>query len=87
MDKTQIIGIASGVLTSISMLPQVIKILKEKKAEEISLLMISVLLLGLAGWAVYGFMKNDLPIIVTNCFSVLVNVILLFLRLKYSNTK
>lgn len=84
MDKTQIIGTISGIFTSVSMLPQVIKILKEKKAEELSMVMILVLLAGLIGWAIYGFMKNDLPIIITNCFSVLVNIILLFLRLKYN---
>ena len=32
MDITQIIGIAAGVLTSIAMLPQLIKIFKEKKS-------------------------------------------------------
>ncbi len=87
MDLTQIIGIAAGVLTSIAMLPQLIKIIKEKKAENVSVVMLMVLIAGLSLWAVYGFMKNDLPIIITNCFSVLLNIVILTLRIKYSGAK
>ena len=80
----QWIGIGAGVLTSLSMLPQVIKTFKEKKAEELSLVMILALIGGIAGWIWYGILRNDLPIIVTNCFSFLVNSILLFFRIKYA---
>ncbi len=65
------------------MLPQVIKIAREKKAEEISLVMLLVLLGGIALWIVYGVMKKDMPIIVTNSFSLLVNIVLMILRIKY----
>jgi len=67
------------------MLPQVVKIWKEKKAEEISLLMLLVLLSGIALWVVYGVMKKDFPIIVTNSFSLLVNIVLMVLRIKYKD--
>jgi len=69
----QIIGIGAGILTSISMLPQLIKTFKEKKAEDISLVMIILLLCGIGSWIWYGFLKSDMPIIVTNCFSFLLN--------------
>jgi len=83
----QIIGIGAGMLTSISMLPQLIKTFKEKKAENISLVMILILLCGIGSWIWYGFLKSDMPIIVTNCFSFLLNSILLFLRFKYADKK
>ena len=83
----QIIGIVAGILTSISMLPQLIKTFKEKKAENISLVMILLLLCGIGSWIWYGFLKNDMPIIFTNCFSFLLNLILLFLRFKYADKK
>lgn len=83
MDTTQWIGIIAGILTASSMLPQVIKIAREKKAEEISLVMLLVLLGGIALWIVYGVMKKDMPIIVTNSFSLLVNIVLMILRIKY----
>jgi MtN3 and saliva related transmembrane protein len=83
MDKIQWIGIIAGILTASSMLPQVIKVMKEKKAEEISLLMLIVLITGITLWVVYGVMKKDMPIIATNAFSLLVNGVLIVLRIKY----
>jgi len=65
------------------MLPQVIKVLKEKKAENISLLMVFVLISGVCLWIVYGVMRKDLPIIATNAFSLLVNLVLMVLRIRY----
>ncbi len=83
----QIIGIGAGILTSISMLPQLIKTFKEKKAENISLVMILILLCGIGSWIWYGYLKSDMPIIFTNCFSFLLNLILLFFRFKYADKK
>jgi MtN3 and saliva related transmembrane protein len=87
MDLTQIIGIAAGILTATSLIPQLIKILKEKKADDVSPLMLIILLAGLGLWATYGIMKTDWPIIVTNSFSFLLNTVVLFLRFRYSKDK
>ena len=83
MELTEWVGIIAGVLTASSMLPQVIKVFKEKKAEDISLLMLIVLLSGISLWIVYGVMRKDMPIIATNAFSLLVNLVLIVLRIKY----
>lgn len=83
MEGTQIIGLVAGVLTASSLIPQVIKTLKEKKAEDVSLIMLFVLQSGLIMWIIYGIKKNDMPIIATNCFSLLVNITMVVLRIKY----
>ena len=83
MDTTQLIGIAAGILTATSTLPQLLKILKEKKAENVSVWMLIILLLGLGLWTAYGFLKKDWPIVVTNAFSFLLNLVLMFFRYKY----
>lgn len=80
-----IIGTVAGVLTSISMLPQLIKVLKEKDVENLSWGMIMVLLSGVSLWVVYGVIKNELPIILSNAFSVIVNTTLLIYYFKYKN--
>jgi len=41
------------------------------------------LITGLSLWTLYGFLKDDIPILATNLFSLLINVMLVFLRLKY----
>jgi MtN3 and saliva related transmembrane protein len=80
------IGIGAGVLTAISMLPQLFKIIKEKKADDISFGMLIVLLAGIAGWIWYGIVKTDYPIIATNSFSFLVNSVVLGLSVRYKNS-
>ncbi len=87
MDIVQCVGIGAGILTAFSMLPQLIKIIKEKKAEEISIVMVIVLIAGLSLWIAYGVLKEDWPLIITNSFSVLVNILLLIFRFKYSGKK
>jgi Uncharacterized conserved protein len=83
----QLIGIAAGILTSVSMLPQLIKIFREKNVEDLSLVMILVLLSGIGCWIYYGFLRKDNPIIYTNSFAFLLNSILLVLRFRYSDKK
>ena len=85
MDWTQIIGLAAGVCTATSLIPQVVKTIREKKAEDVSLAMLLVLMTGISLWIVYGIKKNDLPIMATNSFSLLVNITMIILRLKYKN--
>lgn len=82
-DKTQLIGIIAGICTGISLLPQLIKIIKDKKADDISWVMLIVLLAGLAGWVWYGMLREDYPIIITNSFSFLVNVAIIFFTVRY----
>jgi len=82
-----IIGFIAGVLTAISMLPQLIKTLKEKKAEDVSPVMLAVLISGVLLWIVYGALKKDFPILITNSISFLLNVWMFFLRKKYKDGK
>lgn len=77
------IGIVAGVLTSISMVPQLLKIVREKKAGDISVTMLLVLIAGLAMWVVYGIRIHDWPLMITNGFSCLLNATVLFFSLKY----
>ena len=73
MNTTLIIGIVAGTCTSISLLPQLIKTIKDKKAGEISWIMLLILLVGIGFWIWYGIIKKDLPIIITNAVSFLLN--------------
>ena len=70
-------GIGPGICTGLSLLPQLIKIIRNKKADDISYVMLFILLAGLGGWIWYGFLKTDYPIIITNCFSFIVNLLII----------
>ncbi len=78
-----VIGIVASVGTAMSMLPQLTKLIKEKRAENISLYMLFVLFLGVSCWIVYGILKKDWIIIVSNSFSLIINVILTVLAINY----
>ncbi|WP_207533438.1 SemiSWEET transporter [Desertivirga arenae] len=80
----QVIGIIAGILTSASTLPQLIKTIKKKEASDLSAYIFIMLIVGTGLWVYYGVLKDDIPIIATNSFSVLLNVIGLFLKFKYS---
>ena len=76
MNTTVAVGIMSSVLTAISMLPQLIKIIREKKAENISYSMLIVLTAGLCGWIWYGILKTDYILICANAVSLCISVML-----------
>jgi MtN3 and saliva related transmembrane protein len=86
MDRLTLIGSAASVLTAVCMLPQLIRIMRNKCANDISYMMLGVLITGVGLWAVYGIMKGDLFIISSNAFSFLVNCIILVLSIKYRSS-
>ena len=85
--NSNFIGIAAGILTAISMMPQLIKTIRERKANDISPIMLLLLMTGLALWVWYGWKRKDWPLIVTNSFSFLLNTLLLILLWKYDKEK
>jgi len=83
VDYTTIIGIGAGVCTGISLLPQLVKIIREKKANDLSLFYLLILFAGLVLWIWYGIRKTDTPIIATNAVSLVMNVIIIVLSARY----
>lgn len=77
------IGIVAGVFTALSLLPQLLKLIKTKKAEDISVLYLITLFCGICLWIWYGILRKDLPIVVTNIVSLALNVAILVLGLRY----
>jgi MtN3 and saliva related transmembrane protein len=80
---TQYVGIIAGIFTAVSLLPQLIKLIRTKKAEDLSMFFLVILFCGLGLWIWYGFLRSDLPIIATNIFSLLINTMMIVLGLKY----
>ena len=87
MEFTTAVGLGASILTGTSLIPQLIKIIKEKKSDSVSFWMLLVLFLGLAGWVYYGILKEDWIIIISNSFSLLVNIAIGIFSIKYKNDK
>lgn len=79
----EIVGIVAGLCTSSSIIPQLVKTIRTRKAGDVSLIMFIVLLTGNSLWVYYGIDKGDVPIIATNILSILLNVAMLVCKFKY----
>jgi MtN3 and saliva related transmembrane protein len=87
MELVSFTGIAAGVCTSVASIPQIVTTIKKKKAADVSPVMFAVLLAGNALWAWYGLMRSDIPIMVTNLLSLMLDLLMLFLRFKIPGEK
>lgn len=85
MDYISAIGLIAGALTTISFLPQVIKTWKTKSAKDISLGMFMIFCTGVLLWLIYGFMVEDIPIIVANIFTFSLASTILYFKLTFKN--
>jgi MtN3 and saliva related transmembrane protein len=83
MSAIQILGLVAGTITSITFLPQVVKIWQTKSAKDLSLLMLLLLMLGVILWLAYGLLVNDAAIIYTNSMVLGMSLVMLFFKLKY----
>jgi MtN3 and saliva related transmembrane protein len=82
MDLLSIIGYLAGIFTTIAVVPQIYKAVKTNKVDDISPVFFSILLLGVGLWTVYGILKTDWPIILTNGISFFLNATMLGIYLK-----
>ena len=82
-----IVGVTASIFSAFSLLPQLIKLVKEKKAENISFLTLVVLFIGLGCWIYYGVLKEDWIIIISNSISVFINLMIMVLTLRYRHKK
>ncbi len=83
MEFIDILGFVAGICVTISVIPQILKVWKTKKVKDISLLTFSILTFGVALWVLYGVLKNDLPIIVSNGISLSLNIVMVYFIIYY----
>ena len=83
MDTITIIGLIAALFTTVSILPQLIKVYKTKSTKDISTGMFTLFGGGVLLWFVYGVFVNDLPIMVANSLAFIQASVILFFKTKY----
>ncbi len=78
-----IIGLLAAALTTFGFFPQLIKIIRTKRTEDISLYMYIILICGVILWEIYGIIIEDIPIIVANIVTLILTVSILILKIVY----
>lgn len=77
------LGLIAGGFVVIASLPQIIKIIKSKKTNDISLQMYILLNIGTFLWVVYGWITGQVAILIPNIIFQIFNLSILILKLKH----
>ena len=79
----QTVGFAAAIFTSAAYLPQVIRVWKTRRTQDVSLGMFLVMTVGLLCWETYGWLIGDWPVIVCNGLALVMTTIILVFKLKH----
>ena len=77
-------GYFAAILTTAAFLPQLIKTLKTKKAEDVSLLTLIMFICGVGFWILYGFKISSSPILIANIITLILNLFILMSKVYYA---
>ncbi len=80
-------GFLAALLTTVAFLPQLYKTWKTKSADDVSLIMLILFIIGLICWITYGIKINSIPILVANIITFIFNFSILLLKITYSKNK
>ena len=77
-------GYFAAILTTAAFLPQLIKTLKTKKADDVSLVTLIMFICGLVSWIIYGHAISSLPILIANIITLILNSLILISKIYYA---
>jgi MtN3 and saliva related transmembrane protein len=83
MNITDVVGSLAAFCTTVSFLPQVIKIYRMRETRDISLAMYVIFSIGIFLWLIYGVMINSMPIMIANSVTMTLSVFIIVMKLKY----
>jgi MtN3 and saliva related transmembrane protein len=84
---TETIGTVAAICTTISFLPQLLRVWRRKSAKDISLIMFLLFSTGVALWLVYGIQIGSFPITAANAVTLALALAILVLKLRYDARK
>tara|TARA_S200000501_G_scaffold376763_1_gene432773 strand:+ start:898 stop:1167 length:270 start_codon:yes stop_codon:yes gene_type:complete len=77
-------GYFAAILTTAAFLPQLIKTLKTKKADDVSLVTLIMFICGVGSWIIYGYEISSFPILLANIITFILNFLILISKIYYS---
>jgi MtN3 and saliva related transmembrane protein len=83
MTVAHIIGMVAGFMTTVSFVPQVVKVYKTRHTKDLSLFMLLFFCTGVALWTAYGIVLAQLPIIIPNAVTLVLALFILVMKMKY----
>ena len=80
----EIFGYFAAILTTVAFLPQLIKTLITKKADDVSLITLIMFITGLIFWIIYGYKISSVPILAANIITFTLNFLILISKIYFS---
>lgn len=77
------VGSIAACLTTLSFVPQALKVIKTKDTSGISLGMYIMSVIGVFLWAIHGVKIQDMPLILANSITCILSSIILICKLRY----
>ena len=87
MNYIDVFGFLAALLTTIAFLPQLYKTWQTKSADDVSIIMLILFIIGLICWIIYGLKINSIPILVANIITFIFNFSILILKISYRKNK
>ena len=81
--NVDIFGYFAAILTTAAFLPQLIKTLKTKKADDVSLTTLIMFITGVLSW-IYGYKISSTPILIANLITLILNLSILISKIYFS---
>ena len=85
--NVEFFGYFAAILTTAAFLPQLIKTIKTKKADDVSLLTLIMFISGVGSWIIYGYVISSTPILIANTITFILNFFLLISKIYFSKTQ
>lgn len=82
MSWIDLLGLGAAFFTTISFLPQAIKVLKTRDTAALSLIMYIAFTAGVILWLIYGILKQDFAIISANAVTLCFAICILSIKIK-----
>lgn len=83
MNYIDVIGMLAGGLTTVSLVPQVLKIWRTRSANDISLGMFALFGLGVVLWLADGLLIDALPVIVANAVTLVLTLTIILMKWRF----
>lgn len=77
MTATTLLGLAAASLTTSAFVPQVVKVWRSGRSDDLSLGMFALMTVGILLWLAYGILERDLPLIAANAVTLVLNLAIL----------
>lgn len=79
-----IVGAGAGLCSMASFVPQIVKIVRERDAEQVSLRMYLVTVTGFSLWIAYGLLTGSWPVWASNAVCLTLSATILVLKWRLS---